>query len=119
METFWSVLKREIAWIRGSIHFNTRDEARVYLSSSSRSSTTGSATKPASLTAPRPSTPGPSSQTHNPVSRDRGQPHALIESTNTKLRLLTRMAYGFKEPEHLIALAYLDRGGHRPPLPGR
>ena len=45
--------------------------------------------------------------------------NALIESTNTKLRLLTRIAYGFKEPEHLIALAYLDRGGHRPPLPGR
>ena len=45
--------------------------------------------------------------------------NALIESTNTKLRLLTRMAYGFKEPEHLIALAYLDRGGHCPFLPGR
>jgi len=45
--------------------------------------------------------------------------NALIESTNTKLRLLTRIAYGFKDPEHLIALAYLDRGGHRPPLPGR
>ena len=40
-------------------------------------------------------------------------------ATNTKLRLLTRIAYGFKAPEHLIALAYLDRGGHRPPLPGR
>jgi transposase len=45
--------------------------------------------------------------------------NALIESTNTKLRLLTRVAYGFKEPEHLIALALLDRGGYRPPLPGR
>ena len=45
--------------------------------------------------------------------------NALIESTNTKLRLLTRIAYGFKEPEHLIALALLDRGGHCPPLPGR
>jgi hypothetical protein len=29
------------------------------------------------------------------------------------------MAYGFKEPEHLIALALLDRGGYCPPLPGR
>ncbi len=31
METFWSVLKREITWIRGSIHFDTRDQARHYL----------------------------------------------------------------------------------------
>jgi transposase len=45
--------------------------------------------------------------------------NALIESTNTKLRVLHRMAYGFKKPEHLIALALLDRGGYRPPLPGR
>jgi transposase len=39
--------------------------------------------------------------------------------TNTKLRVLARMAYGFKEPDHLIALALLDRGGHCPDLPGR
>jgi transposase len=45
--------------------------------------------------------------------------NALIESTNTKIRLLARIAYGFKEPEHLIALALLDRGGYCPPLPGR
>jgi len=45
--------------------------------------------------------------------------NALVESTNTKLRVLTRVAYGFKEPEHLIALALLDRGGYCPPLPGR
>jgi transposase len=45
--------------------------------------------------------------------------NALVESTNTKLRVLHRMAFGFKEPEHLIALALLDRGGYRPPLPGR
>jgi Transposase len=45
--------------------------------------------------------------------------NALVESTNTKLRLLTRVAYGFKQPEHLIALALLDRGGYCPPLPGR
>jgi transposase len=45
--------------------------------------------------------------------------NALVESTNTKLRLLTRMAYGFREPEHLIALALLDRGGYCPSLPGR
>lgn len=45
--------------------------------------------------------------------------NALIESTNTKLRVLHRMAFGFREPEHLIALALLDRGGYCPPLPGR
>jgi transposase len=45
--------------------------------------------------------------------------NALIESTNTKLRVLHRMAFGFSEPEHLIALALLDRGGYCPPLPGR
>ena len=45
--------------------------------------------------------------------------NALIESTNTKLRVLHRMAFGFAEPEHLISLALLDRGGYCPPLPGR
>ena len=34
-------------------------------------------------------------------------------------RLLARIAYGFKKPEHLIALALLDRGGYGPPPPGR
>ena len=45
--------------------------------------------------------------------------NALVESTNTKLRVLHRMAFGFREPEHLIALALLDRGGYCPDLPGR
>jgi len=45
--------------------------------------------------------------------------NALIESTNTKIRLITRMAFGFKSPEALIALALLSLGGHRPALPGR
>jgi transposase len=45
--------------------------------------------------------------------------NALIESTNTKIRVLHRMAFGFKKPEHLIALAFLDRGGYCLPLPGR
>ena len=31
METFWARLKVEIAWIRGSIWFNTRAEAHAYL----------------------------------------------------------------------------------------
>jgi transposase len=45
--------------------------------------------------------------------------NALIESTNTKIRLLTRIAYGFRSPEALIALAMLALGGYRPALPGR
>jgi hypothetical protein len=31
METFRSTLKREIAWIRGSVWFETRHHARLYL----------------------------------------------------------------------------------------
>jgi transposase len=50
---------------------------------------------------------------------DHGLSNGLIESTNTKLRLLTRMAFGFKSPDALIALALLDRGGYCPDLPGR
>jgi len=45
--------------------------------------------------------------------------NALIESTNTKIRLLQRMAFGFASAEALIALAMLALGGFRPPLPGR
>ena len=45
--------------------------------------------------------------------------NGLIESTNTKIRLITRMAFGFQSPEALIALALLSLGGHRPALPGR
>jgi hypothetical protein len=29
------------------------------------------------------------------------------------------MAFGFRSPEALVALALLDRGGYCPPLPGR
>jgi len=50
---------------------------------------------------------------------DSGLSNALTESTNTKIRLLTRIAYGFHRPESLIALAMLALGGHCPPLPGR
>jgi transposase len=45
--------------------------------------------------------------------------NGLIESTNTKIRLLTRIAFGFHGPTPLIALALLALGGHTPPLPGR
>ena len=50
---------------------------------------------------------------------EHGLSNALIESTNTKIRLITRMAFGFKTPEPLIALAMLSLGPHRPALPGR
>lgn len=45
--------------------------------------------------------------------------NGLIESINTKIRLITRIAFGFKSAEALIALALLNLGGHRPALPGR
>jgi transposase len=48
-----------------------------------------------------------------------GLSNARVESVNTKLRLLTRMAFGFRSPDALVALAMLDLGGLRPPLPGR
>ena len=50
---------------------------------------------------------------------DHGLSNGLIESTNTKIRVLTRVAYGFHSPEPLIALALLALGSHRPELPGR
>jgi transposase len=53
------------------------------------------------------------------ASLDHGMSNALIESTNTKIRLITRMAFGFGNPDNLIALALLSLGGHRPALPGR
>src|SRR5664280_3466215 len=48
-----------------------------------------------------------------------GLSNARVESVNTKLRLLTRIAFGFRSPEALVALAMLDLGGMCPPLPGR
>jgi len=39
--------------------------------------------------------------------------------TNTKIRLINRVAFGFRSPDALIALAMLNLGGHRPILPGR
>jgi len=42
-----------------------------------------------------------------------------VESVNTKLRLLTRIAFGFRSPDALVALAMLDLGGMCPPLSGR
>lgn len=50
---------------------------------------------------------------------DSGLSNALIESTNTKIRLLTRIAYGFHGHKPLVALALLALGSHPPVLPGR
>jgi len=50
---------------------------------------------------------------------DHNMSNALVESTNTKIRVLTRVAFGFKSPEALIALTMLSLGGHRPQLPCR
>ena len=45
--------------------------------------------------------------------------NGLLESTNTKIRLLTRIAFGFKSPDALIAMVKLHLGGYHLPLPGR
>jgi len=45
--------------------------------------------------------------------------NGIVESMNTKIRLIIRRAFGFHSPEALIALAMLDLGGLCPPLPGR
>jgi transposase len=48
-----------------------------------------------------------------------GLSNGRIESVNTKIRLITRIAFGFRSPQALIALAMLNLGGHPPILPGR
>lgn len=48
-----------------------------------------------------------------------GLSNALVESMNTRIRLLTRIAFGFHTPQPLITLAMLSQGPHRPALPGR
>jgi transposase len=50
---------------------------------------------------------------------EHGLSNALVESVNTKIRLLTRIAFGFRSPDALIALAMLSLGGHQPTLPNR
>ena len=50
---------------------------------------------------------------------EHGLSNGRIESVNTKIRLVTRVAFGFESPDALIALAMLNLGGHRPVLPGR
>lgn len=50
---------------------------------------------------------------------EHGLSNGRIESVNTKIRLITRVAFGFRSPDALIALAMLTLGGHRPALPER
>ena len=50
---------------------------------------------------------------------EHGLSQGLIESTNTQIRLLTRIAFGFHGPQPVIALAMLALGSHPPQLPGR
>jgi transposase len=48
-----------------------------------------------------------------------GLSNARVESVNTKIRLLQRVAFGYRDPEALIAMAMLSLGGCCPQLPGR
>jgi transposase len=43
--------------------------------------------------------------------------NALVESFNTKIRLIARRAFGFHRVDALIALTRLTLSGQRPPLP--
>jgi len=53
------------------------------------------------------------------ASLEHGLSNARTEGANTRIRLITRRAFGFRSPDALIALAMLSLGGHCPPLPGR
>jgi transposase len=53
------------------------------------------------------------------ASIEHGLSNGRVESMNTKIRLMTRIAFGFASPDALIALAMLSLGGHKPVLPGR
>jgi transposase len=48
-----------------------------------------------------------------------GLSNGIVESVNTKIRLIIRVGFGFHGPQAVIALAMLTLGGYRPPLPGR
>ena len=50
---------------------------------------------------------------------EHGLSNDRVESMNTKIRLITRIAFGFTSPDALMALAMLSLGGHKPVLPGR
>lgn len=48
-----------------------------------------------------------------------GMSNGLIESTNTKTRLIIRRGFGFHTADAIIALVMLTLAGDRPTLPGR
>ncbi|MGW3661451.1 ISL3 family transposase, partial [Streptomyces sp. NPDC005151] len=48
-----------------------------------------------------------------------GISNGLIESTNTKTRLIIRRGFGFHSADAIIALVMLTLAGERPTLPGR
>jgi len=48
-----------------------------------------------------------------------GLSNARVESVNSRIRLLTRIAFGFHSARPLIAMVLLALGGLCPPLPGR
>jgi transposase len=48
-----------------------------------------------------------------------GLTNARIEAVNTRIRLLTRIAFGFHSAKPLIGMVLLALGGLCPPLPGR
>lgn len=50
---------------------------------------------------------------------EHGLSNGRIESVNTKIRLMTRVAFGFHSSQSLIALAMLTLSGLKPKLPGR
>jgi transposase len=50
---------------------------------------------------------------------EHGLSNRPVESVNTKIRLMTRVAYGFKSAQSLISLAMLTLAGDPPILPGR
>lgn len=52
------------------------------------------------------------------ASIEHGLSNGLIESVNTKMRLITRMAFGFANADSSPSPCS-NLGGHRPPLPGR
>ena len=50
---------------------------------------------------------------------DHGLSNGRVEAINTKIRLITRVAYGFHSIDALIALAMLSLAGPKPALPDR
>ena len=53
------------------------------------------------------------------ASLERRLSNALVESVNTRIRLVARRAFGFHSADALIAIAMLSLGGLCPALPGR